>query len=250
MKSYEKVPYRPFKSDIPRTSTVSELETLGELIPALPQGGSAYRYQTDMGPGSKRLDDQPVDFSSVVIETHQRHLDTDRDIDEVLDTPNISRDNEAFLQLAWKERVIRKLDLRPQESEADKARNLAIKILRIGGDFQFSRLGRPKGLMHVKTNDDLTLLMWHAPRTPKKCKDINVFELLGARLEGMAIALKTIRDDKEIILTVTEANRVELLAERSLELQEKADLWFSAFDQLVKMQLQPSVYRRQERPRA
>jgi hypothetical protein len=93
----------------------------------------------------------------------------------------------------------------------------------------------------------LTLLIWYAPRNQKKRKEMNVFELLHAKLVGETIVLGTMMgDSRELQLHVAESNTVDRLMPNSgLEddKAKKAGVWYEAFQRLVTMKLQPKVYR-------
>lgn len=216
----------------------SELDTLGELLPNLPS------YHTEHL-RKNWIQEDSVEPSSIVVETQQKHQDSDPDIDEVLEPPAVPRTSESFLREAWPERPIRQLHFAPQQNPPDQDNQLNIRILKLGGDFVLTYYGSRAGLKHVLTNEDLTLLIWHEPRNPKKRKEINVFELLKAELVEGQIVLGTMRDDSALRLDVADSNTVERLIPGSLgiEKNEKAKIWFSAFSKLVTMQLQSSVYR-------
>jgi len=235
---YPDVPYKAFHTQFPRVSAQSELDTLGELLPNLPS------YQTEKLRKTYFLQDS-VEPSSIVVETQQKHQDSDPDIDEVLEPPAVPRTSTNFLKEAWQERPIRQLHFAVQQSPSDQENSLNIRILRLGGDFELTYYGRNLGLKHVLTNEDLTLLIWHEPRNPRKRKDMNVFELLEEQLVGDRIVLGTMRDREALKLKVASSNTVErLMPERQLNgPEEKAKVWSLAFHRLVTMQLQSSVYR-------
>ena len=238
-RDYPDIPYRPFSTQLPRASAQSELDTLGELLSNLPS--ESIRYQTDNPRKNMFQQDSQAEPPSILVETRQEHQDSDPDIDEVLEPP-IGR----TLEEAWIERPIRQLSLATQQTQSDKDSSNYIRILRQGGDFEVTYEGRRLGVKHVFTNEDLTLLIWYAPRSQKKRKEMNVFELLQAKLIGDTIVLGTMMEDsRELRLKVVESNTVDrLMPSSDLNSEEKkAGVWYEAFQRLVTMKLQPKVYR-------
>ena len=243
MESKSKKFYRLFHSEF---ISPIEIDTLGDLQVNMTEDGSAIRYKTESRrPSEWETQDMAVEGDAKVVETSKQHDESDRDIDEVLEPPSIPRTDPSFLREAWREKPIRKLALPPAPCTTDKESSLFIRIFRIGGDFEMKLYDRNLGVMHIMTNYDLTLFIWHIPRNPKKQKSMNVFELLTAELQGGEIVLGTMRDTTAIRLTVTASNRVEqLVGDLSFaDMRKKTELWFKAFERLVQMKLQPSVYR-------
>lgn len=240
-RDFSDVPYQPFKfrTQLPRMSAQSELDTLGELLPNLPS--ESLRYQTDDPRKNMFQQDSQAEPPAIVVETLQEHHDSDPDIDEVLEPPS-----SRTLKEAWIERPIRQLSLAAQQTPSDQRSSDYIRILRQGGDFEVTYEGRRLGVKHVFTNEDLTLLIWYAPRNQKKRKEMNVFELLHAKLDGETIVLGTMMgDSRELRLRVAESNTVDRLMPGSdlNDNAKKAGAWYEAFQRLVTMKLQPKVYR-------
>lgn len=238
-RDYSNVPYKPFKTQLPRMSAQSELDTLGELLPNLPS--ESLRYHTENPRKNMFQQDSQEEPPAIIAETHQEHHDSDPDIDEVLEPPSF-----RTLEEVWKERPIRQLSLAAQQTPSDQKSSDYIRILRQGGDFEVTYEGRRLGVKRVFTNEDLTLLIWYAPRNHKKRKEMNVFELLHAELDGETIVLSTMMgDSRELQLRVVASNTVDRLMPNSdLDNEKKkAGVWYEAFQRLVTMKLQPKVYR-------
>ena len=252
-RKYPDVHYQRFATAHARVSLQSDPDTQTDMLPDR-IGSNPPQYQTvpykPDASGSTYEDPKgqstpSIDPSQVQLEAGLYHSLDDPDLDDVLEPPSIPRDNPTFLSQAWKDPPIRKPILTVEVNKADVLKEEQIKVLRTGGEFFLSFRGLVEARRRVWVAEDLTQLVWSKPND-KKTDEINVFEILEDELTGdFAIVLKMTLSKETMTLKLVPENTIaELVESEKLKTDpEKAKFWHEAFHQLVKMQLQPKIYR-------